>query len=105
VSLGGWVSLPMRLPFSRTVPESLRAVHAFVAGYYAYLVGYPTGYAEMDDLLLKVRIAAAASPPPHTRLPPPQIYTYMHMHTRSAARAAPPSGTHMCRKCAIQPIS
>ena len=44
-------SLPTRLPFSRTVPESLRQILAFVEAYYEFLVGFPSGFAEFDDLI------------------------------------------------------
>jgi len=47
--------LPYRMPFSRTVPDCLRAVAAFQESYYAFLVGFPSGYAEFDDLVRQVR--------------------------------------------------
>ena len=53
---GGWGDrLPQRLPFSRTVPESLQEILAFQTGYYDFLVGFPSGYTEFDELISHVR--------------------------------------------------
>ena len=80
--------LPARLPFSRTVPEGLRAVLSFVAAYYDFLVGFPSGYAEFDDLIRVVgggRFRRPAGPPTLTSA----------VHERAGPRLAPRPST-MC---------